>query len=132
CPPVVSYTTLSPLPLAGRSSLCGTVSRIAPGGCYPPPCPVEPGRSSVRSRATRPSGRPARSSSLRSPPVGVPSPAGIGSLAGVSADLQIQRHVHSEPGKEPVRRGKGRRSHSVGDRLRLVDRAVHDHLVVQE
>ncbi len=31
-----------------RSALCGTVSRIAPGGRYPPSCPVEPGRSSAR------------------------------------------------------------------------------------
>ncbi len=30
-----------------RSALCGTFSRVAPGGCYPPPCSVEPGRSSA-------------------------------------------------------------------------------------
>jgi hypothetical protein len=30
-----------------RSVLCGTVSRVAPGGCYPPPCSAEPGRSSA-------------------------------------------------------------------------------------
>ncbi len=30
-----------------RSAFCCTVSRIAPGGRYPPPCPVEPGRSSA-------------------------------------------------------------------------------------
>ena len=62
--PVVSYTTVSPLPRPKpwRSVLCGTVSRITPGGCYPPPCPVEPGRSSARRRtaATRPSSRPIR------------------------------------------------------------------------
>lgn len=52
-PLVVSYTTLSPLPLdrpepmEGRSALCGTVPRVTPGGRYPPPCPVEPGRSSA-------------------------------------------------------------------------------------
>lgn len=63
-PPVVSYTTLSPLPLTGRSTLCGTFSRIAPGGRYPPSCPEEPGRSSVRSPATRPSSRPIRTPSL--------------------------------------------------------------------
>jgi hypothetical protein len=47
---VVSYTTVSPLPKARgprRSAFCCTFSRIAPGGCYPPPCSVEPGRSSV-------------------------------------------------------------------------------------
>ena len=30
-----------------RSVLCGTVPRVAPGGCYPPPCPVESGLSST-------------------------------------------------------------------------------------
>ena len=50
---VVSYTTVSPLPRdrpkpePRRSVLCGTVPRITPGGCWPPPCPVEPGRSSA-------------------------------------------------------------------------------------
>jgi hypothetical protein len=49
---VVSCTTVSPLPhltLSGavwRSAFCGTVPRVTPGGCYPPPCPVEPGPSS--------------------------------------------------------------------------------------
>src|SRR5690606_563470 len=38
-------------------------SRVTPGGCYPPLCPVEPGRSSgprraETRRATRPSCRP--------------------------------------------------------------------------
>ena len=37
-PAVGSYPTLSPLPLAGRSTLCGTFPRLAPGGRYPPPC----------------------------------------------------------------------------------------------
>ncbi|CAN5505621.1 hypothetical protein BH10ACT5_BH10ACT5_00830 [soil metagenome] len=63
--PVVSYTAVSPLPRPEprRSVLCGTVSRITPGGCYPPPCPVEPGRSSAlrgEPRVTRPSSRPIR------------------------------------------------------------------------
>ena len=30
-----------------RFVLCGTVPRVTPGGCYPPPCPVEPGPSSA-------------------------------------------------------------------------------------
>ncbi len=30
-----------------RSVFCGTVPRVTPGGCWPPPCPVEPGRSSA-------------------------------------------------------------------------------------
>ncbi len=47
-----------------RSVLCGTVSRVSPGGCYPPPCSVEPGRSSAprparsASAVTRPSAGP--------------------------------------------------------------------------
>ncbi len=30
-----------------RSAFCGTIPRVTPGGRYPPPCPVEPGRSSA-------------------------------------------------------------------------------------
>src|SRR6478609_3260500 len=30
-----------------RSVFCGTVPQVAPGGRYPPPCPVEPGLSST-------------------------------------------------------------------------------------
>ena len=52
---VRSYRTLSPLPRrvtrAGRSAFCGTFPRVAPGGCYPPPCPVEPGLSSAGHRS---------------------------------------------------------------------------------
>ncbi len=31
----------------GRSALCCTFPRVTPGGCYPPPCSVEPGLSSA-------------------------------------------------------------------------------------
>jgi hypothetical protein len=57
---VVSYTTVSPLPRSlarpGRSVFCGTVPRVAPGGCWPPSCPSEPGPSSavVAHRRDRP------------------------------------------------------------------------------
>src|SRR4051794_40151248 len=59
---VVSYTTVSPLPpIARRRSLfCGTFPRVAPGGCCPPPCPVESGLSSAErseEAPTRPPGR---------------------------------------------------------------------------
>ena len=45
-----------------RSVLCGTVPRVTPGGCYPPPCPVEPGLSSADVSAETPDAtvRPAR------------------------------------------------------------------------
>jgi hypothetical protein len=42
----------------GRSVLCGTCLRVTPSGRYPPPCPVEPGRSSSHLRGARPSGCP--------------------------------------------------------------------------
>ena len=34
------------LQYAGRSIFCGTFPGVAPGSCYEPPCPVEPGLSS--------------------------------------------------------------------------------------
>jgi len=34
-----------------RSVFCGTFPRVTPGGCCPPPCPVEPGPSSVAPKA---------------------------------------------------------------------------------
>ena len=43
---MVSYTTVSPLPLSWRFAFCCTFSRFAPSGYYPPLCSVEPGRSS--------------------------------------------------------------------------------------
>ena len=43
-----------------RSVLCGTCLRVTPSGRYPPPCPVEPGRSSSHLRDARPPGCPIR------------------------------------------------------------------------
>lgn len=68
---VVSYTTVSPLPAptfqpCGRSTFCGTFLRVAPSGCYPPPCPVEPGRSSSHLRDSRLPSCPIQSTSLQS------------------------------------------------------------------
>jgi hypothetical protein len=57
---VVSYTTVSPLPLRqtqGRSVFCGTFPRVTPGRRYRPPCPVEPGPSSPGLGPVRPPGR---------------------------------------------------------------------------
>src|SRR5262249_3528366 len=64
---VVSYTTVSPLPLArpkpgqGRSAFCGTIPRVTPGRRYRSPCPAEPGPSSpgLPGAAARPA-RPPR------------------------------------------------------------------------
>lgn len=33
---------------SGRSALCGTFPGVTPAGCYPAPCPAEPGLSSPR------------------------------------------------------------------------------------
>jgi hypothetical protein len=51
-----------------RSVFCGTVPRVTPGGCYPPPCPVESGLSSPLNRGGPGSrrGRPAGSSPYHS------------------------------------------------------------------
>ena len=54
---VRSYRTISPLPLAGRYSFCGTFRRLAPPRRYLALCPVEPGLSSPALRQQRPSGR---------------------------------------------------------------------------
>ena len=60
---VVSYTTVSPLPVPPgceipeghrRSALCCTFRRVAPPGSYPASCPAESGLSSTR--RPRPSG----------------------------------------------------------------------------
>ncbi len=50
-----------------RSVLCGTVPRVAPGGCCPPPCPSEPGPSSthVVRRVPRPPDQPLRAGHRR-------------------------------------------------------------------
>ena len=66
---VVSYTTVSPLPAPAlrpcrRSTFCGTFLRVTPSGRYPPPCSVEPGRSSSRLRGARLPGCPIQCTSL--------------------------------------------------------------------
>jgi hypothetical protein len=45
---------------AWRSAFCGTVPRVAPGGCYPPPCPVESGLSSAEPKDSDAVAQPAR------------------------------------------------------------------------
>jgi hypothetical protein len=73
--------TLTPTPLRepGRSVLCGTVPRVAPGGCYPPPCSVESGLSSMpRDIATARPTRPRDSVPVISSGAGVVSGRGYG------------------------------------------------------
>ena len=57
-----------------RSVLCGTVPRVAPGRCWRPPCPVEPGRSSAAGSPppTRPPSRLVR----RAPSPSAPARSG--------------------------------------------------------
>lgn len=101
---------------ARRSALCGTVSRIAPGGCYPPPCPVEPGRSSVRSPATRPSSRPIRTpdSTVRSLPLPrrarsadrAENRAGRSRTAALSPPWPHRRRPAQRPGRAGAAHGR--------------------------
>jgi len=58
--PVSSYLAVAPLPCAeahGGLHFCGTFLRVASTGCYPAPCPAEPGLSSGSSRSPRSPGR---------------------------------------------------------------------------
>ena len=64
---VVSYTTVHPWPLPRgrrRSVLCGTVPRVTPGGCYPPPALWSPDLPRGVS-SPRPPGQLIRSQSSR-------------------------------------------------------------------
>ncbi len=97
-PLVVSYTALSPLPRppwqSRRSAFCGTVPRVTPGGCWPPPCPSEPGLSSTPPRAvTRPSGRLIRVQST-SLPTGADSSRPV---AGSSVSARADEPCHLDP-----------------------------------
>jgi hypothetical protein len=83
-PPVGSYPTISPLPrrvpadAARLCPFCGTLLRVAPTGCYPAPCSVEPGLSSSGPAARgRPAGLRAQCSRSRgggTPPAAPTSP----------------------------------------------------------
>ena len=92
---------------AGRSAFCGTVPRVAPGGRYPPPCPVESGLSSSTPRGQR-RGRPASSSG--------PILAGLrrGADSSAAADLrtdwtQLVRHAGVSPPVASSLQGPSRR-----------------------
>ena len=100
-----------------RSVFCGTVPRVTPGGCYPPPCPAEPGRSSAVPACrtpipTRPPGQLVRSANHRAPPEGCPAPrpAARGVGAGPPTNRSSRLPVIDIPGEggEP-RATRGRR-----------------------
>ena len=99
---VVSYTTVSPLPdcWAGRSVLCGTVPRVAPGGCYPPPCSAESGLSSARFPGPRSPGRLVRTASLAPSPVFKrhrKTPCCLRRAPPRPAALELPGRVHGHP-----------------------------------
>jgi hypothetical protein len=68
--------TLAALLAGRRSTLCGTVLRVAPTGGWPAPCPVEAGLSSIP--ANRDRGRPAGSPC----PASMPPEAGPAGATG--------------------------------------------------
>ncbi len=70
-----------------RSVFCGTVLRVTPSGRYPPPCSMEPGRSSSHLRDARPPGRPIQLSSL---PGRRPIPFPVGST-GADPPAPVRR-----------------------------------------
>lgn len=84
---VVSCTTVSPLPVARRSVLCGAFPRVAPAGRYPAPllCGV---RTFLTGEPARPSGHPrrwqldARASTVNPAANGTDSSQGSGQTAG--------------------------------------------------
>lgn len=116
----------------GRSAFCGTVSRVAPGGSYPPSCPVEPGRSSAhdRDRATRPSCRPTRGSSLPSRP----SPDRRGIRAGrrwsdrsaaQRPDSSVRTRMRSHSGHSTTSSGAARRTDSRSEPVSVMPQPPH-------
>jgi hypothetical protein len=84
-----------------RSVLCGTVLRVAPTGCWPAPCPVEPRPSSTRSRPDRdhpadsPSARSYRDGTRRSPPFPVGRFEDQATSCSSSWSLTLERRVSS-------------------------------------
>lgn len=67
-----------------RSFLCGTGLRVTPSGCYPPPCPAEPGRSSSHLRDARPPSQP-----IRGPFYGLPRPSRRAEPFNGSSELRV-------------------------------------------
>ena len=105
-----------------RSVLCGTVPRVTPGGCWPPPCPVEPGRSSAvvahrRDRLADSSNPKDRRRMPRGRPRGIPClppiPAcwcRIFRISGSSGMHSVTTHAEGRPPAARPRPGRGTRS----------------------
>ena len=110
---VVSYTTVSPLPgcWAGRSVLCGTVPRVTPGGCYPPPCSAESGLSSARLPGPRSPGRLVRAASLASPTAS----NGVGEHRPALAEIHLVQPHPNRPAGFTALRGQFRLHRRVFD-----------------
>jgi hypothetical protein len=139
---VVSYTTVSPLPVPGpsrsrarhrRSVFCGTVPRVTPGGRYPPPCPVEPGRSSATpgcpgtDAAAQPARPPcAKGTGRQAFAKPSPSPLSAGPRLDVLREVRLARRARRDahvppPGSgaaahdRPLLRGRGREHAGLAD-----------------
>ena len=84
---VVSCTTVSPLPVARRSLLCGAFPRVAPAGRYPAPLPCGV-RTFLTGGPARPSGHPrrwqldARAATVNPAAKGIDGSQGSGQTAG--------------------------------------------------
>jgi hypothetical protein len=96
-----------------RSVFCGTVPRVTPGGRYPPPRPVEPGRSSATPVAGHRRGRPAGSSAVPARVAANPSRLGVDPrvLARRSARNRPERAARAKgprPVVSPAARGRCR------------------------
>ena len=87
----------------GRSTFCCTVSRVTPGGCYPPPCSAEPGRSSAPLLATRSSCRPIHDPSL---PGGLRLPARR-CLVAIPGSDEVTRFGRGHPVRRVLSSGTG-------------------------
>lgn len=120
--------TLTPGFRPRRSAFCGTVSRVAPGGCYPPSCPAEPGRSSAhdRDRATRPSCRPARGSSLPGgAAVSVRTPRAELSAPNQRPDSSVRTRMRSHSGHCRTSSGADRRTTSRSEPVSVIVQPLH-------
>ncbi|AWY95377.1 Hypothetical protein CB129slpB_0664 [Propionibacterium freudenreichii] len=136
--------------LLGRFVFCGTVPRVTPGGCCPPPCPVESGLSSTPKRrdhlagsSSRPlyrrrwfprtSSRVSRRASPRVNPrtyrqTALPAPAGIRPPTGRCAPGCVRTHRSAAPRRPPRRRcGAARPNRSPGRSHHSAWRAARRH-----